>query len=272
MFFVNILGKLMGFLYNIFNNYGICIIVFTLISKIILLPLSVLVQKNSIKMVKIQPLINRIKINYFGDKETQADEESKLYKKEGYNAFTSLIPLIIQIVLLIGLVEVINHPLTHIVGISSKNTNNLITITLDNNDKLNKESSSLEIEVVKAIKNDKNTIDYKNIINDQDYNKIKNLNLNFLGFDLSYVASVEKGIAFLIPLIAGLSSLVLCLAQNKMNVLQKYQSKFNQYGMLVLSVSLSLYLGTFVPAGVALYWTASNLFAIFQIYKLEIFY
>ena len=72
MFFVNVLGKLMAFLYNIFNNYGISIIVFTLISKIILLPLSILVQKNSIKMVKIQPLINKIKIKYFGDKETQA--------------------------------------------------------------------------------------------------------------------------------------------------------------------------------------------------------
>ena len=271
MFFVNILGKLMAFLYNIFSNYGISIIVFTIISKIILLPLSILVQKNSIKMVRIQPLINKIKIKYFGDKETQAEEESKLYKKEGYNAFTSLIPLIIQIVLLIGLVEVINHPLTHIVGINNNDTKDLVTITLNNNDKLNKESSSLEIEVVKAIKNDKNTLEYKEILNDKEYNKIKNLNLKFLGFDLSYVASIEKGIALLIPIIAGLSSLVLCLCQNKMNVLQKYQSKFNQYGMLILSVSLSLYLGMFVPAGVALYWTISNLLAIIQQWLLNIF-
>ena len=271
MFFVNILGKLMAFLYNIFNNYGISIIVFTLFSKIILLPLSILVQKNSIKMVKIQPLINKIKIKYFGDKETQAEEESKLYKKEGYNAFTSLIPLVIQIILLIGLVEVINHPLTHIVNISDSKTKDLVTITLDNNDKLNKESSSLEIEVVKAIKNDKNIEQYKEIISDKEYNKIKNINFNFLGFDLSYVASIEKGIALLIPIIAGLSSLVLCLCQNKMNVLQKYQSKFNQYGMLGLSVCLSLYLGMFVPAGVALYWTISNLLAIIQQWLLNIF-
>ena len=271
MFFVNFLGKIMAFLYNIFSNYGISIIVFTIISKIILLPLSILVQKNSIKMVKIQPLINRIKINYFGDKEKEADEESKLYKKEGYNAFTSLIPLIIQIVLLIGLVEVINHPLTHIVGINNNDTKELVTITLNNNNKLNKESSSLEIEVVKAIKNDKNILEYKEILNDKEYEKIKNLNLKFLGFDLSYVASIEKGIAWIIPIVAGLSSLILCIGQNKMNVLQKYQSKFNQYGMLILSVSLSLYLGMFVPAGVALYWTISNLLAIIQQWLLNIF-
>jgi len=56
-----------------------------------------------------------------------------------------------------------------------------------------------------------------------------------------------------------------------MNVLQKEQSKSNQYGMLLLSVGLSLYLGVFVPAGVALYWTISNLFAILQQWLLNIF-
>ena len=89
--FVNILGSIMKFCYDLFNNYGIAIILFTLISKIVLLPITVYVQKNSIKMVKMQPAINRIKINYFGDKDKIAEEESALYKKEKYNAFTSLI-------------------------------------------------------------------------------------------------------------------------------------------------------------------------------------
>ena len=271
MFNVNLLGKIMAFLYNIFNNYGISIIVFTIISKIILLPISIIVQKNSIKMVKIQPKVNKIKINYFGDKDKIAEEESKLYKKEGYNAFASLIPLVIQILLLIGLVEVINHPLTHIIGISNQNINNLTTITLENSKTLSKESSSLELEVVKAIKNNKNIEDYEKIIDNKNIESIKKLNLNFLGFDLSFVATVEKGIAILIPIIAGLSALIMCYALNKMNVLQIYQSNINKYGMLVISVLLSLYLGSFVPAGVALYWTASNLLAILQQFLLNIF-
>ena len=102
----------MRFCYNIISNYGWAIILFTLFSKIVLLPVSVWVQKNSIKMVKMQPAVNRIKIDHFGDKDAIADEQSKLYKKEKYNAFASLIPMLIQIILLIGLVEVINHPLT----------------------------------------------------------------------------------------------------------------------------------------------------------------
>ena len=68
------LGYVMEWCYSFIGNYGVSIIVFTLLTKIILLPLSVWVQKNSIKMVKMQPEINRIKAKFFGDADTIADE------------------------------------------------------------------------------------------------------------------------------------------------------------------------------------------------------
>lgn len=215
MIFVDFLGWIMKICYDIVGNYGGAIILFTLVSKIILLPISIWVQKNSIKMVKMQPEINRIKAKFFGDKDTIAEEESKIYKKYKYNPLASLVPLIAQIVLLLGVVEIVKNP--------------------------------------------------------GQYIGVENLDLNFLGFDLSWVASENGGIAILIPIIAGLSALVLCIGQNIMNVLQAEQSKWNKWGMLILSVGLSLYLGTFVTAGVALYWTASNLFAVIQQWLLNIF-
>ncbi len=271
MFFVNILGTIMRFCYELFSNYGIAIIVFTLISKIVLLPLSIWVQKNSIKMIKMQPQINQIKIDYFNDKDKIADEQSKLFKKEKYNAFISLVPLIIQIVLLLGLVEVINKPLTYILNIPSNTITEAKNITATKNN-LSLESSSLELEVVKDIMQEKYLDDYQKLEDSDTFiEKVKNLDLTFLGFNLSWIASIEKHLALLVPFLAGLSSLILCLAQNKMNVLQKEQSNANKYGMLLFSVGLSLYLGTFVPAGIALYWIFSNLFAIIQQWLLNIF-
>lgn len=214
MIFVDFLGWIMKICYNIVGNYGAAIILFTLVSKIILLPISIWVHKNSIKMVKMQPEINRIKAKFFGDKDTIAEEESRVYKANKYNPLASLIPLIIQIVLLLGVVEIVKNP-AHYIGVES--------------------------------------LDY-----------------NFLGFDLRWIASENGGLAIWIPIIAGLSALALCIAQNVMNVLQAEQSKWNQWGMLLLSVGLSLYLGTFVTAGVALYWTASNLFAILQQWLLNL--
>ena len=258
--FVQILGYIMSFCYSIFKNYGIAIILFTLISKIILLPISIWVQKNSIKMVKMQPDINRIKINYFGDKDKIAYETAKLYKKEKYNAFVSLIPLFIQIVLLVGLVEVINKPLTYILDVPSEEIISLQESLLESDKTISPESSSIELMIVKDIKN-KNIEKYDKITT-STIQKVEKLDLNFIGFDMSWIAEQELGIAILIPIIAALSALIMCIAQNRMNVLQQEQSNLNKWGMVVLSVGLSLYLGFFVPAGVALYWTFSNLFAI----------
>lgn len=215
MFFVDFLGWIMKLCYQMVGSFGWAIVIFTLISKIILLPISIWVQKNSIKMVKMQPEINQLKTKYFGDKDAIAEEETKIYKKYKYNPLASLVPLVIQIILLLGVVEIVKNP--------------------------------------------------------EFYIGMENINYSFFGFDLRWVAVENGGMAIWIPIIAGLSALALCIGQNIMNVLQAEQSKWNQYGMLLLSVGLSVYLGTFVTAGVALYWTASNLMAILQQWLLNIF-
>jgi len=271
MFLISILGDIMQFCYNLFGNYGWAIILFTIFSKIVLLPVTIWVQINSIKMVKMQPEINQIKINYFGDKDRIAEEQTKLYKREKYNAFVSLVPLIVQILLLLGLVEVINHPLTYIAKTDSNITTELVNVALANDEGLDAESSSLELTVVEDIKNEKNIDKYAEKVDNNQMEKIKEINLDFFGFDMGWIATREKGIAILIPIIAGLSALIMCIGQNMMNVLQAEQSKANQWSMLVLSVGLSLYLGAFVPAGVGLYWTASNLLAVLQQWLLNIF-
>ena len=217
----SLLGPVMRWCYGLTGNYGLSIILFTLISKIVLLPVSVWVQKNSIKMVKMQPQINRIRARHFGDADTIAEEQAKLYKQEKYNPLASLIPLAIQIILLIGVVAVVREPGTYLLHNASEEA-------------------------------------------------VRNLNMSFLGFDLTWVASIQKGKAILVPIIAAASSWLLSYAQNAINVLQAEQSKWNKYGMMILSVGLSLYLGFFVAAGVALYWVASNLFAILQQFLLNI--
>ena len=166
----------------------------------------------------------------------------------------------------------INHPLTYIQNMPSDKSQQLIEIALENNSDLDSEASSLELTVVNEIKNDKNIEQYQEKLDgDITVDDIKSINLDFLGFDLSWVATQKGGIAILVPIIAGISALILCIGQNMINVLQAEQSKTNQYGMLILSVGLSLYLGAFVPAGVGLYWTISNLTAVLQQWLLNIF-
>ncbi|MBE5878329.1 MAG: preprotein translocase YidC [Lachnospiraceae bacterium] len=191
---------LIGGCYHICHNYYVAIFLFTLLTKVILIPLSVMVQKNSIKTVRMQPQMNHIKAKYMGNSEIISEEQYKLFQKEKYNPFLDLVPLVIQLALLMGVVEAVKK-----------------------------------------------------------------------GTDLTSVPIEVKGLTLIVPLIAGISAFLMCYSQNKSNVLQAEQGALNQYGTMAFSVLLSLYLGLFVPVGVGVYWTFSNLLSIVQLFLLNIF-
>ncbi len=200
----------MDFCYTICKNYGIAIILFTFFSKIILLPVTLFVHTYSIKIVKMQPELNFAKAKYFGDKEKIAEEESVIYKKYKYNPFVSLIPTFLQLILLMGVIEVI-----------------------------------------------------KSGINSGSYD------MNFIGLSLANIPSKVGGMYILAPFLAALSALIMCLCQNKSNVIQAEQGKIGQLITMAISVGLSLYLGFFVSMGVAIYWIFSNFFSTVQLYILN---
>lgn len=196
--------------YTLCGNYGVAVILFTFITKIILLPVSVWVQKNSIKMVKIQPDINFLKVRHFGDADAIAEGQNKLFRQAGYHPLASIVPTVIQLVLLMAVIAAIKAGMA---------------------------DSSID--------------------------------MRFLGVDLSLIPAQGRGWLILSPIAAGASAWLMCAAQNQSNVLQAEQDNWTKYGMLILSVGLSLYLGWFVSVGVALYWVASNLFSIAQLYLLN---
>ena len=116
----DLFGQVMFFCYGLTDSYGLTIVLFTLLTKILLLPISILVQKNSIKMVKMYPELNRIKVKYFGNKDLASEEEYRLYKRENYHPMLDLIPVILQLVILMGVVDGIrklNIPDTSFLGL-----------------------------------------------------------------------------------------------------------------------------------------------------------
>lgn len=264
------LGFVMELCYRILGNYGVAIIAFTFITKIILLPLSIWVQKNSIKMVQMQPALNRIKAKYYGDKDTIADEEAKLYKQYKYNPLASIVPLLVQILLLMGVVAVIYNPFEYLFHMD-KSLIAAVNQAASQISGLPLVDSAIQLTAIECIKDSANAAVFGAIDGIGEYlSAISSFDLQFLGINLSHNPSIVWGITIVVPLVAGLSSLALCIAQNKENVLQAEQSKASQWGMSIFSVGLSLYLGFFVPAGIALYWVASNLFAIAQLYLLNL--
>ncbi len=106
---VNGLLALINLSYAFCHNYWAAVFIFTLLTKIILLPLSVWVQKNSIKTVRMSPEMNHIKATYFGNQDAISEEQYKLFKREKYSPLADLVPLFIQLALLMGVVEAVKR-------------------------------------------------------------------------------------------------------------------------------------------------------------------
>ena len=264
------LGWLMKGCWMLVKDYGLAILLFTLATKIVLLPVSIWIQKNSIQMVKLQPEINNLKVKNHGNNDLIAEEQMKLFKREHYHPTLSLIPLILQIVLLLGVVHIIYHPLTFLFGMS-----NADVALLAEEIGANTANDSFQLLIVEAFQSGR--LNAQTAIAGIDptvmaslAEKVGNFDLQFLGLNLSTVPTDAWAWYTLIPILAGASSWLLCHTQNLSNVIQHEQSAWNKYGIMVLSVLLSLYLGLFVPIGIALYWIASNLFSIVQMYLLNI--
>ncbi len=253
----------MKWCFEFIGNYGLAVIFFTFLTKIVIMPISVWVHMNSIKMVRIQPKINFIKAKYYGDKDRIAEEETNLYKTAKYNPFASIVPMLVQILLLMCVVVIIKEPLTHILHLSDDVCRTLAS-------QIGVDFKEGQLSIVQSVLNGTLTPDMFTGAAAEAIDSIKTLNLSFLGFGLDVVPYEVWGKYILVPAIAGISSLILCFAQNSINVLQAEQSKLNKYGMTAFSVGISLSLGFFVYTGVALYWVASNLLAIVQQFVLNI--
>lgn len=98
------LAALLRLCWQWMGDFTLALVVFTLLTKVILLPVSLWVQSNSIRLVALTPELNRLKLKYYGDKDTIAEETLVLYKKRGYHPILSTVPMILQLILLIGVI------------------------------------------------------------------------------------------------------------------------------------------------------------------------
>ena len=98
------LNALMMICYRMVGHYLAAILIFTLLTKVILFPVSLWTHRNGITMIRLMPELNRLKVKYYGDKDTIAEKTQALYKQRGYHPLASTVPMFIQLALLIRVI------------------------------------------------------------------------------------------------------------------------------------------------------------------------
>lgn len=255
-------GIVMKWCYLAVRGYGLSIIVFTVFTKLVLFPISLITQKNSIKMAQMRPELDALKTKYVDDKDKYADEQLALYKRMKYHPLLDMIPLLCQIVIVLGLVGVMYRPLTYILGVGSHE----ISVMKDWLDSLGITNlgDSYQLEIIRKIQTGDSSIAG---VMQSTIDSVNGFDMHFMGLNLSERPSLHSNyILLIIPFLSGVSAWLMCVVQNRINVLQLYAGRLNKIGMTVFMIAFSTYFAFLVPSGVGVYWICGNLFAIPSMY------
>ena len=124
-FFANLFGYVLNFLYGFVGNYGWAIILFSVIVKIIMLPISINQQKTMKKSQKINDEMKQIQFKYKNDPEKLNQEVMALYKREKLSPFSGCFSAIVQIILLFAVFYLVRSPLTYMKKVDSEVINKM---------------------------------------------------------------------------------------------------------------------------------------------------
>lgn len=260
----SIFGYLLNAIYSIVQNYGIAIILFSVVLKIVLLPISIKQQKTMKKTAKMQEKMKEIQDKYKNDPERLNQETLNLYKTEKMSPFSGCFSAIIQIVLLLSVFYLVKSPLTYMKKVDPSVIENYTNEIKQEGQ--SKNNVYPEISIIKE----------KGAEDPNVY-----INMEFLGLDLSSVPTqnLSDPKVYVIPVLYVISSFVSMKLTNNLTAKKKKKqeegddkqegteldavaqaNKSMMYLMPVMSVSISLV----APLGLALYWLVSNLLMIVE--------
>lgn len=277
-FIAEIFGYLLYWIYNIVGNYGIAIIVFTILTKLILLPLTIKQQKSLEQNQKMQPAIQALQAKYKNEQQKIQEkykdspdvlqqkysesqqrmtaEYQKFMQENKFNPFSGCLISLIQIPIIFGLLFAVSKPLTNIV-------------------KMPEEQIKQEIIAIMPEKYDGSYEEYMKVNRYAEIEVIKKndlLKLDFLGINLGDVASQDKNniSLYCLPILTAVFTWISVYAMNgnkktKQVVKDADGNEIEMPNTQFMNLMLPLmsgYIAYIVPQGLALYWFTSSVIQI----------
>lgn len=272
-FISNLFGYILNFIYELVKNYGLAIIIFSVLLKLILLPLSIKQQKTMKKTAKIQEKVKEIQDKYKNDPNKMNQEMMDLYKKENMNPFSGCLSAILQIILLLAMFGLVRNPLTYMKKVDTNVINEYKNEIIQEQGENSISRNYPEISILKYVSSHKSQEDPLYI------------NMNFIGLDLSNIPQENYGepTVYIIPILYVLTSIIsmkmsTSMTKNKndkKDIIEVKEDKEKEtspeemtaqmnksmtWFMPIMSVSISL----IAPLGLALYWLVNNILMIVE--------
>ena len=261
-------GMILSAIYRAVGSYGLAVILFAVLAKIILMPLSYKNKKSMKKMQALSTKQQELQKKYGKNRERLNEEIQKLYEKEGVSPMSGCLGTFLQLPIMMALYYAVQKPLTYMIGLYEADIaglanlvgveitqQNAYTVQLTIAEGLNKfvdAAGNFGAEVQNAL------------VTDGIMQYMFPINFEFLGLNLSQTPSIKEfSILWLIPILSGLTAFISSMAMQKIQGTSQ-QMQGSMKTMLYMMPLLSVYFGFVLPASIGIYWIANNLLSIVQ--------
>ena len=292
-FLSEIFGYILNFFYELLNNYGVAIIIFSVLLRIILIPITIKQQKTMKKSAKLQEKMKEIQTKYKNNPEKLNQETIELYRTEKLSPFSGCFSAILQLLIILSVFWMVSQPLTYMKKVDKQVIEDYKTKITEENE--GQRVTYPEIGIISKIEEEYQEVTQKlqeeNVENREELeNKQKEydsmrINMEFLGLDLSKVptANLNDWKVYVIPALYVITSFISIKittnAQKKAMKEKEITNKENKKeesdemlesmqqmnnSMLYMMPIMSISIAAIAPLGLALYWLVSNILMIIE--------
>ena len=268
--------------YNLTNSYGVALILFTLVIKLIMLPFQMKSKKSMMRMSRVSGQMQDLQKRYAKNQAKLQEEMQKLYEEEGVNPMSGCLWSLIPFPILIALYSIIRQPITHFMMLSKDvlqtvvqsaadagvNLTNIVMMDKATGapalkDGLYQMAAYGQINLVKAVQE-------MGLSTPEGW---FDMNYNFLGLDLTATPwEYVKNFTFtwavigviLIPILAGLSQFVFSKLTMKTQPQADAAGGASMKSMMYMMPLMSVYIAFIMPAALGVYWIAQSVFSLIQ--------
>lgn len=268
---------LLGWLYSISGNYGLAIILFCLIFKILLFPISIKGRKGMLDMSRLSEKQKELQAKYGRDRQRYSEELANLYAAENVKPSGGCLWSFLPLPLLFALYGVVSSPFTHLMGLSPDQVTKLTEFVHANSGAGNKSQLSIAQSVYENFSGVQAALPD---VATQIQQAGGPINFEFFGLNLSTTPDLlffqhadpfswaHVGL-FLIPIVSAILAVASMMVNTHIN--QKIlgiggQNDAMNRQMIIMQPILSLWIGFTLPAALGIYWIANSVFAILQEY------
>ena len=267
--------------YSLTGSYGLALILFSLIIKLVLLPMSVKSKKSMLKMSRLSPQVKALEAKYGDDKQKYQLAVQQMYKEEGVSMGGGCLWSFIPLLILFPLYYVIREPITYMLHNSRSVSAAIVAFIQASGVDLGKNTYYAQLDAAGHLGEFAEAIKSVAVMASA---KLQDIDFSFLGVDLAAIPSFrfwqcegwsEIGL-FLIPVFSGVFQMFSMFISQKMNnqvatnadgeVDQNAAQMANQTNasMMIMMPLMSLWIGFSMPAAISIYWIAQAVFGTAQ--------